>query len=193
MRYLDALRVQRELGADELRQVGHEQRAAFAAAAAEEVLPVYGAYLERGGEGDLGAMQEGVAAVWEAAGGAAVDAASIVALRERCFAATPHADDAESALDEAASDAGLVVVAAIRAAGGDREAANDAAAGVLSLLDNLFGADDDSEGLPRLIELEIERQRAVLRLLQENGVDPAALRALGRPAEVAREVQSFDD
>lgn len=189
--YLDALREQREFVRGRLRGMPIEKQAAFAAAAAEEVLPVYVAYAEEArSSGDATLMREAVDAAWDIALGGPKEAFAAVALRQRCLDATPHTDDAESVLDEAGSDAGLVVVAAVRAASGDEEGGGDAAAGVVSLLDNVLDADDDSDEIPKPIKLELERQRAALALLEANEVDAEALRRLGRPQALAKAVDA---
>ena len=189
-KYLDALRAQRELIAARLRGLPVEKQAAFAAAAAEEVLPVYIAYAESRDSENVRVMREAVAAVWETAVSGTTESFPAAELRERCLDATPHTDDAESLLDEAGSDAGLVVVAAVRAAGGDGEGGSDAAAGMVSLLDNVLDADDESAEIPGPIELELARQRAALDRLESGDVDPDALRRLGRAQVLLEEVNA---
>jgi uncharacterized protein YjaG (DUF416 family) len=96
-----------------LEKLNKSQRAAFAAASGERLLPLYTAFTEEVGWGDAVALRRGIDQAWRFAKNELIDPKLVAEIQAQCARAAPKTEDSESSYTSAALSAASAISAAL--------------------------------------------------------------------------------
>ena len=167
---------------EKLKQLGPLQRAAFAAACCERLLPNYSVFQEQENWGNTSVLRNALDRIWECLEKGARPQNNLPHLISECEALIPNPDDFENPLLSAALHAGAALVGTLECyRSGGLEPAIQVATCALDTVDMALidqGLDDPEIETHPWIKREIARQEADLKTLSQSAPTPALLHQL---------------